>query len=143
MSWYKISQNLAEIRSIARTVRMQMEQKHNSEDLRSLCHEISIILAKKLKKMGYISATEVRGSVYIDNPDQEFYSDWDVDMFENEEKMKEEMKYATHHWVEIGNIVVDITADQFNDELDEDEFPKVYVELKENADRYQTGIDWY
>jgi hypothetical protein len=83
----------------------------------------------------------VQGCFEIDNPDEEAYADWDTaDFNDDEEEMEAAKRFPLHYWVEAkhaGRVwIVDITADQFNDECDE-EFEPVIVTTYRDQPRYR------
>ncbi len=135
---HRRSNDVQNITQIASDVRKSLLQ-DDEETLATLCLPVSRHLAKILIDHGYSSAHVVKGTFSVDNPDPSAYEDWDVNDFgegEEGELLMEEAKYTPlHYWVQIGNIVIDITADQFNDEL---EFPvsEVIVDDINSLDRY-------
>ena len=155
MSWYRFSQNLNDIKKIAEGVRYSLTN-NEKDSLKALCLPASRHLCYILMKKGYSAANVVQGTFRIDEPDPEAYSEWDVndfigDSFDEEEAMNqayEEMEAAKytplHYWVQINDIIIDITPDQFNDELEYD-FPSVYIANKNSPEssRYTTIIEDY
>ena len=128
-----ISQNINTIKTIAYEVRNMIIKKES--DLATLCLPVSRHLAKTLNDHGYSNAIVIKGLFAIDNPDPSYYDEWDVNDFENEKEMESAMYNTLHYWVQIGNLVIDITGDQFNDELNQP-FPPVVVQDKNSLDRY-------
>jgi len=119
MNWYKIAIDINKLTQLATQFRKQMVKCYDDECLKSLCLPISRKLKEFLISKGFNTAIVVQGTFRIDNPDLTATEDWEVKDFESSEEM-EELKYTPlHYWVEVDNIIVDITADQFNDELDE------------------------
>jgi len=147
MNWYKNAQNSKSVEDIARDVRASLLT-DDEDSLKSLCLPVSRHLAQVLINEGYAAANVVQGVFTVDTPDEEAYADWDVqdfmsnsvndddDAMESAYESMESAKYTPlHYWVQINDIVVDITADQFNDEL-EDPVPEVIVASINNLDRY-------
>ena len=146
-NWYRFSHGIDQIRNIAYRVRASL-LRDDEDSLATMCLPVSRHLAQILINNGYGGAHVVRGTFTIDEPDPSHYEDWDADDFigtedyENEGANEdyEEMEAAKftplHYWVMVGNLVIDITADQFNDELEEP-YEEVVVEPIGNvSDRY-------
>ena len=155
-NWYRLAQSESELTNIALEFRQKMERKYDEKVLTTLCLPVSRALKKHLIDLGFSNAIVVQGTLRIDNPDPSFSEDWDWKDFlppepmETEEEeiafaenaMKETSYTPLHYWVEVGTFIIDITADQFNDEMD-DPLPEVIVEPKSNLERYTTIIkDW-
>jgi hypothetical protein len=117
MSWYKTAIRQKNIKQIAQEVRISMVKCYNDNCLKALCLPVSRKLKEALLRNGY-DAIVVQGVFTVDNPDPEAYADWDANDFENEDQMEEAKYTPLHYWVEVGNTIIDLTADQFNDELD-------------------------
>jgi hypothetical protein len=132
-NWYKISQNINDLTRIAQGTRDLIL--NDESDLAALCLPVSRHLAKTLEDHGYTSAVVVKGLFAIDDPDPSLYDEWDINDFQNEEEMESAMHNTLHYWVQIGNIIIDITGDQFNDEL-EHPFPPVVVHDIDSLGRY-------
>jgi len=133
MNWYKKSQRPT-VEQIAKSVRENIVKCYDDDCLRALCLQASIQLREELIKNGY-KAMVVQGKFKVDNPNEEYFEDWDVDDFENEEKMEEEKYTPLHYWVEVNGLVVDITASQFNDELDDPVEP-IKIGTYNDLDKY-------
>jgi len=106
------------IQQIALEVRKNMVKCYDDECLKTYCLPASRLLKSELIKSGY-DATVTQGVFRVDNPDPSATEDWDPKDFENEEEMQEATYTPLHYWVEVGNTIIDITASQFNDELDD------------------------
>jgi hypothetical protein len=144
-NWYRTANDLSKIKSIAQSARSSLMLSNDS--LQAMCLPVSRHLAKILIDNGFKTAEVVQGTFTIDNPDEEAYNEWDVDDFlmgdvENEEDMgmayeaMENAKYRPlHYWVMLNDIIVDITADQFNNELNEP-VSGVIVDSINNLGRY-------
>ena len=127
MNWYKLSQNAQAISQIAAGVRQSILNTKDDDTLQELCLPVSRHLAKVFIDNGYAAANVVQGTFTIDHPDPLATEGWDIaDFGYDEEMMKQASFTPLHYWVQINNIVIDITADQFNDELD-GTFPDVIV----------------
>jgi len=126
ISWYKIAQSnplMNKILPIAQSTRASLADA-DDDDLKTYCLPASRALSKNLNEQN-IRAIVVQGVFRVDFPDSEATSDWDVNDFENEEEMEEATYTPLHYWVEVlispnenENLIVDITASQFNDEID-------------------------
>ena len=91
---------------------------------------ISRVLKNKLIKNGFDNVYLVNGVFEIDNPnlsDEEIkiMRDNYYDAFENEEEFLDSFRWPSHYWVEINGNILDITVDQFNEELN-DKFPVIF-----------------
>jgi len=129
MNWYKTSGRKT-IPQIAQYVRSNLIKCYDDECLRSLCLPVSRQLKTELVKNGY-DAIVVQGVFRVDNPDPTASDDWDPSDFENEEEMESAKYTPLHYWVEVNNMIVDLTANQFNDELSEPVSP---IEIGSYAD---------
>lgn len=148
MSWYKISQDLSKIQGIAAKVRSGMAT-NDDDALQAMCLPASRKVVEELGRQG-INAIVVQGTFTIDNPDPSASEDWDIEDFMGDEEMMEQATYTPlHYWAEVlispnenENLVVDITASQFNDELDSP-VPAIQIGTYSQLGRY-TPIqrDW-
>lgn len=126
ISWYKIAQSnplISKILPIAQSTRASLADA-DDDDLKTYCLPASRALSKKLNEQN-IRAIVVQGVFKVDFPDPSASSNWDVNDFENEEEMEEATYTPLHYWVEVlispnenKNLIIDITASQFNDEID-------------------------
>ena len=134
-SWYKTSMESLSVEQLATQVRNSLS--HDDDDsLTALCLPVSRHLAQVLITNGYSAAAVIQGTFTVDTPDPEATSDWDVADFGDDYEMMEEATYTPlHYWVQLNNTVVDITADQFNDEL-EDPVPEVTIGDINALERY-------
>lgn len=138
---YKISQNLQSLTQIATQFRKQMIKCYDDECLRSLCLPVSRKLKEYLISKGY-DAIVVQGVFTVDNPDPEATQEWDINDFESQEEMEDATYHPLHYWVEIRDLIIDITADQFNDELDEP-VPPINIGTYQELERYKAiHKDW-
>jgi hypothetical protein len=138
MNWYKKSQ--LTIQSIAQKVRSTLTC--DSDDcLKAYCLPASRKLKSELVKNGY-DAIVVQGVFTVDNPDPSASEDWDIKDFGSEEEMESAKYTPLHYWVEVNGLIVDITASQFNDELDES-VRDILIGTYEELDRYRVIVrDW-
>ena len=124
------------IEEIAKVARQEAAQVCHVEDgdFEGMCSDASEILLKKLREYGY-DANRVVGTYVIDDPKELYYGDDDDD-----EEEQEDFYHPMHHWVEVAGVeevvVIDITADQFNDEMD-DENPPVVIGTYSDLWRYE------
>jgi hypothetical protein len=142
MKWYKTAIDTNKLTQLATQFRKQMVKCYNDECLKSLCLPISRKLKDFLISKGFNTAIVVQGVFRVDNPDTEATADWDPKDFESPEEMEEATYTPLHYWVEVNDIIIDITANQFNDELDEPVSP-VEIGTYSDLERY-TAIhkDW-
>lgn len=145
LNWYKVSKiDVNKLTQLATQFRKQMVEYYCDDDecLRSLCLQVSRKLKEFLILNGFNTAIVVQGVFRVDNPDPSAYSEWDTRDFESEEEMQEATYTPLHYWVEVNDIIVDITADQFNDELD-DPVTAVEIGTYGNLSRYTPiNKDW-
>jgi hypothetical protein len=142
MSWYKLAVDINKLTQLATQFRKQMVKCYNDECLRSLCLPISRKLKDFLVSKGFNTAIVVQGVFKVDNPAPEATKDWDTKDFESPEEMEKATYTPLHYWVEINDIIIDITADQFNDELNNTVSP-VEIGSYSDLERYTTiHKDW-
>jgi len=141
MKIYKISQQNS-VLEIASRVRKTLVEKHcpvgEEQCLRALCLDASVYLARQMVNNGF-NAKVVIGTFYLDDPDV-LYDDNEHFMGEEEvdyESGEEASHNPIHYWVEVDGIIVDITADQFNDEVEGYEIPEVVFEGYSENGRYR------
>ena len=111
-SWYKIASKKS-IPQIANYVRKNLVKAYGDEILKEKCLPASKALKNELIKNGY-DAIVIKGLFKVDNPDPSVVLDDDL----SEQEKEEAMFTPLHYWVEVNNMIVDITASQFNNELD-------------------------
>lgn len=123
----------AELHRLAGEVRRTLL--HRWECMDAACLPASEALAERLFGQGY-KPVIVKGTFAIDRPNPEFYDDWDPEDFESEEAMEEAKYHPLHFWVEVGGLIVDITADQFQIEVDE-RIPEIVIGTYDELGRYR------
>jgi hypothetical protein len=108
-----------QIKEIASQTRKEITEKFGSTT--SVCEAASKLLHRKLTE-NQISSQVIFGSFHLDFPTKQ---------------NKESTDYyaAPHFWVETENLIVDITADQFNEEVGE-EYPEIYITQKNKSGRH-------
>lgn len=143
MNWYKLSQK-KNIAVIAQEVQKRLLNYYcdveDEQCLRKKCLEASRKLRDELIKNGY-NAHVVRGTFRVDNPDPEACSEMDVNDY-SEAEMEEAKYNPLHYWVEMGTTIIDITANQFNNELEEEKMPALVIGTYSQWDRHVYGTDW-
>jgi len=112
MNWYKIALKQKNILQIAQEVRKDQVKTHDSESLREQCLGVSKALKKVLINNGY-DAIVTRGLFRVDRPDQKAIQDWKG----KKEDIERDALTLEHYWVEVNNLIVDLTSSQFNDLL--------------------------
>jgi hypothetical protein len=85
------------------------------------CETASKALRRKLRKIG-VKADLVYGEVRAE--DSVCKNAWQ------------------HCWLEIGDTIIDITADQFNDEGDFLPFPEIIIDSYSNWPQYKRNVPW-
>jgi len=111
-----------EITAIATRVRAAEVGAHGlgEDPPAAMCLEFSKSLRQALADAGF-DAVVIQGQFEVDEPNFEYYEDWDGD------ETDPAMSTPLHYWAEVTGkggepfpepIAADITADQFNDELD-------------------------
>jgi len=130
MSWYKIAQ-IKTIEQIAINTRKKTLKYYG--DLRAVCLDVSRDLKNELIKNGY-KAIVVQGTFSIDNPNMEYCEDLDLD----DEKDAEAIYNPLHYWVEVEGKILDITSNQFNDEIENelDKMPNIVFGTYAENERY-------
>lgn len=127
--------NMLSLKSIVGQFKHFLLSEYGSKTLQSFCYETSKELAQKLKDNGF-NAVVVKGAFNIDNPDEEFYNDWHVEDFNSEEEMENAKFWPLHYWVEVDGLIIDMSADQFNGELDEP-MPSIVISSYIEEPRYR------
>lgn len=112
---------------IAKMVRDEILCEGDTDSTHGLCAYCSKELRTALA-FHFIEAKIVKGTFAIDSPDPEYYPE--------EMEGCEEIYFPTHYWVEVDGYIVDITADQFNDEIDDEPMPEVVIGKYEALERY-------
>lgn len=122
-----------EIIKIAERVRKELIEIYDSP--KAVCLEASRMLKKELEQYGAII---IQGRFKIDEPDMENY-DLDFDLEEDNEIVVEPL----HYWIEVEGEILDITADQFQDEVLYDELEEITYGTYEELTRYiKDKEDW-
>lgn len=114
-----------EVEQIAEAVRAELGS--HPEDVRAMCFDATKALGSALKAAGF-KPTRVQGTFSIDEPDPEVTPD---EAFESGEAYT-----PIHHWIELDGVIVDVTASQFNDEI-EDPMPDVVIGRPRDLGRYR------
>lgn len=123
------NQQISQILKIANSTRNKLIKKYCPADtqktLKALCLDASVALKNQLVKYHY-KPSIVRGTFLVDNP----------------ECLEDDSNYKCilHYWIEIElnntPYILDITAEQFNDELDHDSMPDIVFDSYSNLPRY-------
>ena len=111
-----------DIPTIAKAVQDAWIKKVGDDSLQAYCFDVSKDLAAVLNKNGY-NATAVQGTYTLDDPNMEFSEDMDED--------DPAVFTPVHHWVDVDGKVLDVTAKQFNDEIDTPNPDIVYGDYSE------------
>lgn len=125
------------IRSLAAEVRRKMVTEDEPPNAR--CLVCARVLQKALVKAGIKGALVVQGTFNIDIPNEEAYEDWDENDFDDQDAMEKAKFFPLHYWVEVPGrprLIVDVTADQFNEELDDDVMDAITVGTYKDYPRY-------
>lgn len=129
------------IQQIAKEVRDREVKSYNDEYLKEMCLRASRDLKGELIKNGY-DAVVVRGTFTVDNPDPSIIQKLDPNDFENKEEMEDAKYHLLHYWVEANGLIIDITASQFNDELNSKVQPIVIGTYSEQTRYMVIDGDW-
>lgn len=120
------------IRRIAEVVRRKNVIAYASGDLKGYCVEVSEDLLKALLTAGF-KGQVWRGYFYVDNPDP-----LETDIFPDDDDADERIHLPVHAWVELSDgTIVDITVSQFNDELEDEEMPYIFIGSYDDCGRYE------
>lgn len=123
--------DLEHVRQIAENLRAAMLKENDDDILSACCLEASRRLRDLLRKAGF-KAWVVQGVFEIDNPDYSLTDGMGL--------TEAQRCHPLHYWVELlthPRIVVDITADQFNDELLDDESEPIVIGQRRYMSRYR------
>ncbi|MFA5313825.1 MAG: hypothetical protein WC375_11020 [Methanomassiliicoccales archaeon] len=126
-NWFQRTGAKPSVLNIATKLRERLILEYGEDSLQSLCLDCSRKLRDELIKAGY-KAIVVQGAFEIDEP----YLDEDA--FDKGEH--EELYDPMHYWVEVDGNIVDISADQFNSNLDGEEMPPVVMGSYSEESRY-------
>lgn len=110
--------------SIASRVRKQIIKDTENYTLTGECYDASLALKKAFDKAG-IKSSLIQGTFQLDDPDPSEIENVGEDVAAN----------PLHYWVKVRNTIVDITVSQFNDELDGETFPDIFIGMHP---RYQS-----
>ena len=135
MSWLVRAMQIDTIKQVAVQVRTELEQYYGHEGLKALCLDASRVLRDRLNAAGCQSSV-VQGTFQIDEPDPFACEDWDENDFDSPDTMEEAKYNPLHYWVECNGTVIDITADQFNDELTGDVMQPITIGTYTELERY-------
>lgn len=131
---HKTSANINQLNQIATQFRQQQVKCYDDECLRNKCLPISRKLKALLLSKGFNTAIVTQGIFKVDNPNPEAIAELDPKGLTKEEF--EESKYTPlHYWVEVNNVIIDVTASQFNDELESPMNP-IEIGTYEELERY-------
>jgi hypothetical protein len=144
MNWYKKILKIAQlnnktINQISQEIRNKFVYDYDDDYLKALCLPVSRELTKELIKNGY-NAKVIQGTFLIDTPNFENYDEEDFENYDEEGSDNSDISLTDilHYWVEVDNdIVVDLTASQFNDELEDlNKMPSIFIGSYSQIDRY-------
>ena len=141
MNWYRVSIDISKITEIATKTR-NLILTDEKQTLRDKCLPVSRHLARLLINHGFRNSIVNRGLFKTDKPCMSI--EIDPDYYFNDKALMEEARCnILHYWVEVNSsIIVDITADQFNDELNSP-FDKVFVSPKSSSERHTVITEDY
>ena len=129
--------HLEEIDKIAQKIRRQILKK-NKGSTANQCYVASIKVYEMLQQAGYDPAL-IQGRVIVDDPNPKKvyaeYTEADLGAMAQTDYCNI-MCRPLHYWVEVKGLVVDVTGDQFNDEIDTEEIPKIVIDQYEAQPRY-------
>ncbi len=108
------------------------------EELKGACAVASDILVQMLEQQGY-SAEHIVGTYWVEDPEEAYTDDYDEDV-EDEDDI---LNHKLHHWVEVRTdndvLIVDLTVDQFDDEVDDDPAGPIVIGPRDDFWRYEAG----
>lgn len=113
------------VEQVAEMIRAELGS--DPEDVRAMCFDATKALGSALKAAGF-KPTRVQGTFSVDEPDPEVTP---AEAFESGEAYT-----PIHHWIELGGLIVDVTASQFNDEI-EDPMPDIVIGKTRDLRRYR------
>jgi hypothetical protein len=126
------------ILEIAEEVRKELIEIYDSP--KAVCLEASRMLKKELKKNGFESII-VQGTFTIDDP-LEFDEFDDFDEDEDNENCNHYIYDPLHYWIEINEEILDITADQFKEQVLDDIEEITFGKYSENTRYNAINKDW-
>jgi hypothetical protein len=114
---------MADLKLITKVAERVRDEMVNEDDPpMARCLVCARALVRELRK-NKIRARVISGTFAVDNPNQENYDEWNPNDFNSEEEMEDAKHHPLHYWAEIISrplLIVDISADQFNEELDDE-----------------------
>ena len=119
--------DLKKVYNFAEEIREKIGLEMGNDDMMGLCCYASKKLRLLLRIEG-IRSKLIGGTFAIDSPNLEY-----IDAEYHDYKR---IFFPSHYWLEINSLIIDITADQFNDELIDDEMNEIVIETYENSPRY-------
>lgn len=113
----------------ARVIKVLIDLKLCFGDGDALCLPVSILVFRRLQRMG-LKPKLIRGFFQTDLPSE----------YDDEDEANEfTIGKALHYWVELDEHVVDLTAGQFNDEIEGEKMPEIIFWRKKSYPRYSKG----
>lgn len=128
------------IEDVAGQVREQLIRKRKGakNPTANRCYEGSLKIYERLQEEGFEPKLVV-GKVIVDEPNMDKvwaeYTDDQLQDMEGE-AFCNIMCRPLHYWVEVDGLIIDVTGDQFNDELTTDHVAKVVIDPYEAQPRY-------
>lgn len=143
------------IYAVADDVRKKVLAENNGNSANQ-CYEASYQIYNNLTDLDY-DPLLIQGRVIVDNPDPSKISppydqdELDVMIAEScevevDEAREDDCFYTStycdvlcrplHYWVELNGYVIDVTGDQFNNELETEEIPAILIEPHSSLPRY-------
>jgi hypothetical protein len=130
------------IKQIVALARYKAVRDYGDSNLRDKCLQCARMLKKMLIENGYIDAIVIMGTFQIDNPSKEFYEKHDPSLFKSKEELEDAAHNPMHYWVELSGYILDITASQFDDELNTPISP-IQIGAYSTLPRYHVTVrDW-
>lgn len=128
------------IEEIAEKVRDQIlrKRKNKKNPTANQCYEASLKVYEDLQTAG-LDPILVAGKVIVDEPEMEKiwaeYSDAQLNEMD-EDSFCNIMCRPLHYWVEVNGLIIDVTGDQFNNELETDQIGEIVIDPYEAQPRY-------
>ena len=119
---------LEKIYNIAKDIREQICLEMATDDMMGLCCYASKQLRRILRFEGFRPKL-IHGTFNIDNPCLDYI---DIE-FHNDKRIY----FPSHYWLEFDGFIIDVTADQFNIELDNDNMAEIVIGKYEELLRYR------
>lgn len=122
-----MNDTLEKVYIIAKEIREQTQLEMGTDCMSGLCKYCSKQIQKILTLEG-IRTKLINGSFRIDKPEI---------IFKSSSYVSGELFFPSHYWLEFKGFIIDITADQFNNELNKNYMNEIIIGRYSDFPRYK------